>query len=192
MEHGGKLFDELTEVDALIGGEIEDDLGAVEGVFHIDKLHIQPAVSDLFLADGIGIARGLKIFFVDGRILFVGDAKDRLQWFRNVAVRQPMGGQADAGVFDAARSFDDDVVVGIDLLTAAVKIIYFSGVLKLHAYDLWHGGSPLYRRLWRAISMSKAPRMKAGSVLASSRSRAVVVSCSAASAGARSVPSASA
>ena len=43
VEHSGKLFDELTESRTRSSAvKLKSDLGAVEGVFHIDKLISSP------------------------------------------------------------------------------------------------------------------------------------------------------
>src|SRR5699024_5896104 len=41
MDVGGKILDKLTEIDPVIGREIEDELVAVKGIFRINELHLK-------------------------------------------------------------------------------------------------------------------------------------------------------
>ena len=41
MEGGGQVFDELTEVDALVGDVVEDGLLSVSLILHVANLHLQ-------------------------------------------------------------------------------------------------------------------------------------------------------
>src|SRR5699024_7456316 len=41
MEVGGKILDKLTEIDPVIGREIEDEFVAVKGIFRINELHLK-------------------------------------------------------------------------------------------------------------------------------------------------------
>ena len=143
VEDGGELFDELTKVDALVGCEVEDDLGAVKGVFDADKLHVEAAVGDLLLTDGKSVFGGAAVLQLGKIVHGGGNADDRAQWLDDLALRHPMGGQQDARIFHAAAGLDDDVFIGVDLLAEAVKIIYLSGALELNANDLWHKGGLL-------------------------------------------------
>ena len=57
MQSGSKVFYQLSEIYSRLAGEVEYELRAVEGVFNIHKLHIQPmgGVSEESLPEGFGI-----------------------------------------------------------------------------------------------------------------------------------------
>ncbi len=80
----GQVLDQVAEVDASLGGEVEDDLGAVEGVFGAHQLHLHVAGLHAFLAVAHGLLLAGGVGGGLGDIVVGGDAQHRLQPVRGL------------------------------------------------------------------------------------------------------------
>ena len=129
-EHARQIFNQLAEVDAPVGGKVEQHLVHVERTFRPNQIHLQPALLDLALADDKRVVRTL---FVAHDRLFIRFSRhahhmlerldDRLVGHLGVALHA-------LAVFQSARRFDDNVLARIYLHALRIKIIHFSARFK--------------------------------------------------------------
>ena len=83
FEDGCERAHEFSEIDSAVCGEIEYEFLAVEGVFGVDKLHVQPCVCDLFARDTECFHLVFKVFLHLLHIFRRCFSHDRLQWLND-------------------------------------------------------------------------------------------------------------
>ena len=102
-----RSLDQIAEIDALLGGEVEEHLAAGERVLDADQLHRQRAVANLLLAEEIGVALLGRVLvagaFVDGG----GAAEDAAQRVEDGQAARSDGDGADERT---AIALDDDAL----------------------------------------------------------------------------------
>ena len=90
-EHACQILYERAEVNPSVGGEVENYLAVVKGVFHVYELHLKPVSGNFLLTD---FARFLFLYMV----------------FREV-VEVFFGGYADEGLERMSKVFLADLLV---------------------------------------------------------------------------------
>ena len=141
-EHGREILDELAEIDAAIGREIEHDLVHVERVLDIDELHRELVLRNLLLADRERLFRAHLVVFDFLHVLRRRDAVNDLQRRRDFAVRDLARADDSLAALDAARRLDDDLVALLDVEAAGAEIINLARFLKADTDDCLHKSSP--------------------------------------------------
>ena len=132
-EDAGQVFDQVAEIHAAVGREVEQHLAIVKSILRIDQLHLQAVRMDLLLTDAVSLLLAKAVADLDLGVLGRRDADDLLEGLRHLA-RVDLHGQADdRSVLDAAHSLDNDVSAVRHLPLPGVKIIDFASRLKAHA-----------------------------------------------------------
>ena len=79
VEDAGQILDQLAEVHAAVGGEVEHDLGAVEGILGLHQLHFQAVAGNALLTGAVGALFVLTVLAHPADIHAVGHAGDGLE-----------------------------------------------------------------------------------------------------------------
>ena len=148
MEDAGQVLDQLTEVHTAIGGEIEHDLGAVEGVFGLHQLHFQPVAGDALLAGVVGALFVLTVLAHPAHIHAVGHAGNGLEGLGDSGVGDLLHALHHFAALHAPGRLDDNIVAGLDGGVCGVKIIGLAVVLETDGYNFLHS-IPLWGRIKR-------------------------------------------
>ena len=82
-----ELAHELAEVDAAVGGEVEDQLRAVERLLDPRELHAEPALADLQQRDAIRLLLAVLVLEARDDVVAGGEADDPL---RRIGRRPPL------------------------------------------------------------------------------------------------------
>src|SRR5262252_1283076 len=111
-EFGGKLAHELAEIDAAVGGEVENQLRAVERLLDARELHAEAALANLQQRDPVRLLLAMLVLHPRDDVVSRGDAYDP-RWliagrcpFR-LELRDVAHDRAERG---AAVALDDDGV----------------------------------------------------------------------------------
>ena len=120
LEFAGQVLDQLAEIDALLGQEIEDEPFAAEEVLDVDEFHLQLAFVDEIVAAIIGrFFAGLA--FEELHAILVGHRADDLALGRLLdeldGARRRLA--QDLADFQAALGLDDDVLAAAILALGA-------------------------------------------------------------------------
>ena len=128
----GQILYQLTEVDASIGCEEEQNFAAVERAFGGDQLHVQPVRGDLLLADLHRALLLLLVLSVYALVVLVRQPQHLAQRRHDLTRRYFVAaGGADAE-FIAARGVDDDMVARMQFKHVGVKKVNFCVVAKMY------------------------------------------------------------
>ena len=134
-EDAGQVLDQVAEIHAAVGREVEQHLAIVERVLGVDQLHVQPVRLDLLLADAIGLALLDAVEDLGLGVLGRRHADDLLEGLGHLA-RVDLHGQTDHGsVLDAAHGLDDDMSAVHHFPLPGVKIVNLPSRPKPHAND---------------------------------------------------------
>src|SRR4029078_11413733 len=74
----GQLAHQLTEIDARVRGEVEDEPRPVEDLLHAGQLHSQPALPDLEQRHAVRLTLALLLLQAGGEVLASGQPDDPL------------------------------------------------------------------------------------------------------------------
>jgi len=86
LEPRSKVFDQLAEVHALLGREVEDHLIAAEEVLDVDGLHVEFVLADQLAKDRHRLSLfGLELVYVCA-VLVVDESDHGLEWCGQLAV----------------------------------------------------------------------------------------------------------
>ena len=153
MEDAGQILDQLTEVHPAVGGEVEHDLGTVEGILGLHQLHLQPVAGNAVLAGAVGALFVLAVLAHPAHIHAVGHAGNGLEGLGHRRVGDLLDALHHLAALDAAGSLHDDVIAGTDIRIGRVKIIAFAVFFETDRNDFFHS-SP--RLLVRSIGKKAA------------------------------------
>ena len=148
VEDAGQILDQLAEVHAAVGGEVEHDLGAVEGVFGLHQLHFQPVAGDALLAGVVGALFVLTVLAHPAHIHAVGHPGDGLEGLGHRCIGDLPHPLHHLAALYAPGRLDDDVITGLDGGVCGVKIIGLAVVLETDGYNFLHS-IPLWGRIER-------------------------------------------
>ena len=146
MEDAGQILDQLAEVHAAVGGEIEHDLGAVEGVFGLHQLHFQPVAGDALLTGAVGALLVLPVLAHPADVHAVGHPGNGLEGLGHGGVGDLLHALHHLAALHAPGRLDDDVIAGLDGGVCGVKIIGLAVVLETDGYNFFHS-IPLWGRI---------------------------------------------
>ena len=138
MKHRSQILHQLPEIHPLVGGEVEEDLAAVEGYLRRHQLHIQPMGGDLVQAHVIGplflgpIVRGNFL------ILSRGLAQNFAQRRHHVLLGDFVVASGADAVLRPPGGIDDHMLPGLKSQAVGVKIVDFLSGAELDVHDL-HG-----------------------------------------------------
>ena len=138
LEHAGQILHQLAEVHAAVGGEIEDDLGVVEGVLHAHQLHLQLVPRHLLLTDAERLLLAAGVVLRALLVLLGGDAHHLLQRRDDLLVADGARAGHDLAELDAARGLHHHVLTRLGPEVAGVKIIYLARLLEADADHCCH------------------------------------------------------
>ena len=138
MEDAGQILDQLAEVHAAVGGEVEHDLGAVKGIFGLHQLHFQPVPGDALLTGVVSPLFILAVLAHPAHIHAVGYPGDGLEGLGHGGIRHFLDALHHLAALDAAGSLDDDVIAGFDLGPSGVEVIAFSVFLETDRDHFFH------------------------------------------------------
>lgn len=135
-EYGRQRAHQVPEIDPPVRREVEDELGAVEGVFRVDELHVEPELRRLFAYGGerggavVEVALELRV------VLGSGFAHHGLQGTDDLLFGHIAVGNCDGCVLKPPRGFHDDAVALLELDVLRVEVVDLVGVPELYAdYD---------------------------------------------------------
>ena len=138
MENRGQIFHQLPEIHPLVGGEVEENLAAVEGHLRRHQLHIQPMGGDFVQAHVIGSLFLGSIVRGNFLVLSRGLAQNFAQRRHHVLLGDfVVASRADA-VLRPPGGVDDHMLPGLKSQAVGVKIVDFLSGAKLDVHDL-HG-----------------------------------------------------
>ena len=138
VELGRQILDQLAEVHAVVGCEVEHQLAAVQRVLGIDQLHFQVMGGNALLTDMVRLLHIGAVLAHTAHVHGIRHADDRLDLAGEA--RHLMRGADDLAAFGAAGRRDDDKVALLDLELARVKIIRPAILFKFNGYYFhWFG-----------------------------------------------------
>ncbi len=138
MEDTGQILDQLAEVHPPIGGKVEHDLGAVEGVLGFHQFHFQPVACDAFLTGAVGALFVLAVLLHAADVHAVCHAGDGLESLGHRRICDLTHALHHLAALDTARRLDDDILTGLDVGICGVKKITFSVFFKTDRDDFFH------------------------------------------------------
>ena len=139
VELMGEVLDQFTEIDAAVGGEVEDDLRAVEEIFRTHQFHDHAAVRNAVAAETKSFL--LQVFMVvfQQEVVGRGLAQDCLDILRQLLVRSLFGERDYLGEGSAARGLYYDAVTSGKLQIAGVEMIMAPGGAEFYGNETCHG-----------------------------------------------------
>ena len=144
-EHPGQLLYQLAEIYPPIGGKVEEDLAAVEGVFHLHQLHFQLAQGYFLLRYAESLLLFLVVFLHPAQILLRGGTGHLFQGLYHTGLVHLPVGDSHRAAFGTAGGFHNHGLPHAVAAAIGVKVINFSDFLKSDADDLCHtNGTPLF------------------------------------------------
>ena len=138
MEDAGQVLDQLPEVHAAVRREVEHDLGAIKGVLGLHQLHFQAVACNALLAGVVGPFLVLAVLAHPAHIHAVGHPGNGLEGLGHCRVGDLPHALHHLAALNAAGSFHNDVIPGLDVSIGGVKIIAFAVVLKTDRDDFFH------------------------------------------------------
>ena len=135
MQRRGKVLDELTKIDALLGRKIEHGLLAAKQVLDADRLHLEVELLD----QATEIDHGLVT--LDGQIIgklqvdVARHAQHGLERLADLVLRHLEGVCRDQANLGSALGGADSVVCLEDIQILRVEPQVARGVGKLNGYD---------------------------------------------------------
>ena len=146
VEDGREVLHQLAEVHADLGGEIEQELRVVKGVFRPDELHREAVVLDLLPADLEGLVLERAVGLPAVGVLVGRDAEEGTEGGHDLRRGDEFVRRRREAVFDAARRLDDDGISRLHRVLSGREIVNLAAVAEPHAHDLdtFSGCVPLF------------------------------------------------
>ena len=138
FEHARQILHQFPEIHPAVGGEIEDNLAVIEGVFHAHQLHIQLMLGDFLLTDAEGVLFPLGVIGRPALVLFRCQAQHLLQGGDDLLVGNFPGAGDHFAEFHAPGGFHHHVAARPGPDIAGIKIINLARLLKADADDHCH------------------------------------------------------
>ena len=143
VQDGSQILYQRAEIHAAVGGEEKGGLAAFKVAFHVDQLHFEAVLGDLFPADGHGV-----LFLLAGKLLgaqvhlrrlaqYTAQRLDDRGVFHGVILAT-----ADSQ-FHAVCGIYNHRVANLNFKTGRVKIIGLAAVFEFNAYYFGHSDSPV-------------------------------------------------
>lgn len=153
-EGARQIFYQVPEIDAAVGREVKQDLGAVQRVLHVHQLHIQLMLGDALFAHGEGVLFVVAVFLHPAHVHGVSQARHGLQRLDDAGIRHFVHAFRHLAALRAAGCFHDDVVALAQLQRAGAEIIQFARLFKT---DADHFGHEDPFRCRKNVSSSRLP-----------------------------------
>ena len=145
MEDTGQILDQLAEVHAAIGGKVEHDLGAVQGILGLHKLHFQAVAGNALLTGAVGALFVLTILAHPADIHAVGHAGNGLEGLGHCRIGDLPHALHHLAALNAAGGLHDHVFAGFDVGPGGIKIIAFAVLFETDGNDFFHSVPRFYR-----------------------------------------------
>ena len=142
FEYGSQVLHQFPEIDAAVGGEIEDDLGPVEGILRVHQLHLQLVLGDALLADAEGLRLPGAVVFLPADILGGGHPDHLFQGRHDLLVLYLPGPRDHLAQFNAPGGLHHHLVSRLRPYVGGVEIIYLARLFKADAYHRGHALLP--------------------------------------------------
>ena len=143
-ENGSEALYQLTEIHALRRGIEEQDLGAVEGVFHLHEAHIELILLDLLAAYLIGARLFFFVALQRFKIFGGGNAHDALQRLYDLLVRHAAVRRGADAALHPAHRFHDHLLILLHAVARGIEIIDLSGFFEFYSDNFSHSIFHLY------------------------------------------------
>ena len=136
VEHAGQILHQLPEVHPLVGGEVEENLAAVEGALGGHQLHIQAVVLNLLHTHLKGPALLGPVVGVDLLILGRGLAQNLPQGCHGILGPDGVVAPGADAELHPPGSVHNHMVPQGEFFPVGVKIIYLLSRPELHVHNL--------------------------------------------------------
>ena len=134
VKNAREILDQLAEVHAPVGGEEEKRLVAVKAAFHVHKLHVQPVVLDLLLADDQRVLFAEAVLLVDPPVLQGGHTHHRAQRLHHGIVFHKAVALYAVGDLEPLGRLDDDLFPVGNVQAVRGEIIGLSAGFEFYRY----------------------------------------------------------
>ena len=136
MENTGQVLHQLPEIHPLVGGEVEQNLTAVKGVFRADKLHIQTVFGNFLHTHIVGAFFPCPVVGHDFQILLGGKAENFPQRGHDFLPADGVVGPGAGTEFRPPGGIHDDGIPGDKLHPIGIKIVNLLPRAELNVHDL--------------------------------------------------------
>ena len=137
-ENGGEILDQIAEVHAVFGREVEQKFAVVKRIFRFDEFHVELVFGGFLVPDVKGSRFEFFVFFVMGAVLGSCHTENRAERRNDFCCRNMAVAGCGKPEFDAARGFDNYAFPGFHGDSGGVKVIDLSGIAEPHADDFGH------------------------------------------------------
>ena len=138
MEDGGQALHQAPEVHPAVGGEEEENLGALEVALHADQLHLQLVLQDFLLANPEGVLLLLPVFLHHRQVLLGGQANHRAKGGDQLGLLQPEIPTDAVGKLLPGSGLHNEAVPRPAGEALGIKIVLFPFAAKANTDNLCH------------------------------------------------------
>ena len=131
----GEVLDQFAKVDPAIGGEVEDDLRAVEQVLGPHQLHRHFPLLNPLQAEAVGLFLSGGIQARIGDVLLGGLAQDVFEVLGSLLGGNLFRWQNDRSQGPSPVGFHDHVVAGFQVEPLGVEMVAFAGIAEFDRND---------------------------------------------------------
>ena len=123
LENTRQTLDQHAEIHAAVGGEIENDFGSVERIFHVHQLHFQLVLGNAVDGDVKRLFFRLLVSLLHGQILLGGDAENRLERQNQALIRHIHHAAHAFAQLHAPRRLRHNAHAVVQLQPVGVKVV---------------------------------------------------------------------
>ena len=130
LKYRRQILYQLTEINPSICGKIKQNLVIIEGILHIDQLHLKTVLANFFLADPERLFLFDFIIFFSCLIILICHANHCLQRLYYLAVVHIPASQYNKSKLNSSGGLHNYMFSSLNLQFARRKIIDFSRLTK--------------------------------------------------------------